>query len=154
MVRLEPTTRDNWRNVLSLQVRDQQRHFVPSVAVSLAKVHIRPDGDEYTYLPFCIYNTKNELIGFVMLTFDDSLGWSYWFNGFFIDQAHQGKGYGRATIEALIDFVRQQFPHSRCLNLTICDENTSARSLYEKCGFSKTGEVYDGEVVYRLVFPR
>jgi diamine N-acetyltransferase len=38
------------------------------------------------------------------------------------------------------------------LNLTVCADNEVARKLYEKMGFSETGDVYDDEIVYRFVF--
>lgn len=152
MIQLVPTTRENWREALELQVQEAQRHFVPTVAVSLAKVHIRPDGDEYTYFPFCIYNSKNLLVGFVMTTVDETTATSYWMNGFLIDAAHQGKGYGKQAIQAVIESIRSTYPHSECLNLTVCSDNENARRLYEKLGFTPTGDVYDDEVVYRLHF--
>ncbi|OPA73676.1 GNAT family N-acetyltransferase [Paenibacillus selenitireducens] len=151
LIRLIPTTRENWKDALDLQVQVQQNHFVPSVAVSLAKVHIRPDGDEYRYLPFCIY-AENSLVGFVMITVDETTTCSYWLNGFMIDANYQGKGYGKATINSVIRYIKVEFPHSECLNLTVCANNLAARELYEKFGFSETGEVYDDEIVYRFVF--
>lgn len=152
MIQLVPATRENWQEALGLQVQEAQRHFVPTVAVSLAKVHIRPDGDEYTYLPFCIYNAEGRLVGFVMITVDASRSTSYWMNGFLIDAAHQDRGYGKAAILAVVEYIRARYPHSECLNLTVCSDNTNARRLYEKLGFIPTGDVYDDEVVYRLNF--
>jgi diamine N-acetyltransferase len=151
LIRLIPTTRENWKDALDLQVQVHQNHFVPSVAVSLAKVHIRPDGDEYKYLPFCIYNAENNLVGFVMITVDETTTWSYWLNGFIIDAIYQGKGYGKATINSVIRYIIENFPNSKCLNLTVCADNFSARKLYEKFGFSETGDVYDDEIVYRFI---
>ncbi|MCY9582417.1 hypothetical protein [Paenibacillus alvei] len=49
LIKLIPTTRENWKDALDLKVHVHQNHFVPTVAVSLAKVHVRPDGDEYKY---------------------------------------------------------------------------------------------------------
>ncbi|WP_212981125.1 GNAT family N-acetyltransferase [Paenibacillus azoreducens] len=152
LIKLTPATRENWKDSLELQVQVHQTHYVPSVAVSLAKVHIRPDGDEYEYLPFCIYNDENNLVGFVMLTLDETTTWSYWMNGFMIDQNYQGKGYGKAAIDSVIRYIKENYSHSECLNLTVCADNIAARKLYEKLGFTETGDVYDDEVVYRLVF--
>lgn len=57
--------RENWEDALKLQVKDNQTKFVPSVAVSLAKVYIKPDGDAVEYQPFAIYN-GDLMVGFVM----------------------------------------------------------------------------------------
>ncbi|WP_314585797.1 GNAT family N-acetyltransferase [Paenibacillus terrigena] len=148
-VRFVPTTRDNWREAMQLQVHEEQSPYVASVVVSLAKVHIRPDGDQYDYAPFNIYNAEDRLIGFIMTAVDDTTTWSYWLTGFIIDTMEQGKGYGKAALQAAIDHIRTQFPQSQRVNLTAHADNTRARRLYEKFGFTATGEVYDGEVVYR-----
>ncbi len=57
-VRLKCVTRENWEEALSLKVKEQQITFVPSVAVSLAKVYIKPDGDNIVYVPFAIYDKR------------------------------------------------------------------------------------------------
>ena len=151
MVILVPTTRENWQAALRLHVHAQQVDYVPSVAVSLAKVTIRPDGDAYVYAPFCVYAFDQTLVGFVMVTADETTTWSYWLNGLMIDAAHQGKGYGLATMNAVIGYIRARYPQSECLNLTVNPENAVARKLYDKCGFKQTEEVHEGELVYRLV---
>ncbi|WP_231586826.1 GNAT family N-acetyltransferase [Paenibacillus sp. E194] len=152
MISLVPTTRENWKDALNLQVQAHQNHFVPSVAVSLAKVHIRPDGDEYEYFPFCVYNAENSLVGFVMITLDDTTTQSYWLNGLIIDKNEQGKGYGKETINSAIRYIRENYSQSECVNLTVCVDNVAARRLYEKIGFCETGDVYDDEIVYRFTF--
>ncbi|MCM3293007.1 GNAT family N-acetyltransferase [Paenibacillus sp. MER 180] len=152
MIRLIPTTRENWKDALNLQVHAHQNHFVPSVAVSLAKVHIRPDGDEYQYLPFCVYNAEGRLVGFVMITVDDTTTQSYWLNGLIIDKNEQGKGYGKETINSAIRYIRENYSQSVCVNLTVCVDNVAARKLYEKLGFCETRVVYEDEIVYRFTF--
>lgn len=152
MISLVPTTRENWKDALNLQVQAHQNHFAPSVAVSLAKVHIRPDGDEYKYLPFCVYNAEDRLVGFVMITVDDTTTQSYWLNGLIIDKNEQGKGYGEETINSAIRYIRENYSQSECVNLTVCVDNVAARKLYEKLGFCETGFVYEDEVVYRFTF--
>ena len=64
-ISLSPVTRDNWLEVLELKVKPEQAGFVPSVAISLAKVHIKPDGDSVEYLPFAIYHEET-MVGFMM----------------------------------------------------------------------------------------
>jgi len=148
-VRFVPTTRDNWQEAMQLQVQEEQSPFVASVVVSLAKVHIRPDGEQYQYAPYNLYNAEDRLIGFMMTAVDITTTWSYWLTGFIIDAKEQGKGYGKAALQAAIDHIRAQYPQCVRVNLTAHADNTRARGLYEKFGFRATGEVYDGEVVYR-----
>ncbi len=64
-VQLKVVTRENWEEALKLQVKENQLKFVPSVAVSLAKVYIKPDGDNVEYMPFVIYD-GDHMVGFIM----------------------------------------------------------------------------------------
>lgn len=89
--------RENWEDALKLQVKDNQTKFVPSVAVSLAKVYIKPDGDAVEYQPFAIYN-GDLMVGFVMHAVVKETTDMYWINGFIIDQKQQGNGYGKSGI--------------------------------------------------------
>ena len=64
-IQLKVVTRENWEEALKLQVKENQLKFVPPVAVSLAKVYIKPDGDNVEYIPFAIYH-GDLMVGFVM----------------------------------------------------------------------------------------
>lgn len=52
-LQLKVVTRENWEDALKLQVSKEQNQFVPSVAVSLAKVYIKPDGDIVIVYTIC-----------------------------------------------------------------------------------------------------
>lgn len=75
-------TRDNWEEALALKISDHQRDFVPTVAVSLAKVFIKPDGENVEYLPFAIYD-KDQMVGFIMHAYEETTKNMYWINGDF-----------------------------------------------------------------------
>ena len=57
-----------------------------------------------------------------------------------IDRSMQGKGYGRAFMEALPAFLRVEYPGWRGVCLTVNCRNHHAKRLYEFGGFSETGE--------------
>jgi len=66
---------------------------------------------------------------------------------FMIDEKHQGKGYGRAAVKALIDHFKSSPAYDE-LFVAAFPENQAAVKLYESCGFALTGEILDdGEVV-------
>jgi len=100
-ITLTPVTRDNWQEALELQVSQEQSGFAPTVAISLAKVHIKPDGDNVEYLPFAIYHEET-MVGFMMHAFAEKTTDMYWINGFLIDARYQGKGYGMAALQLMI----------------------------------------------------
>jgi diamine N-acetyltransferase len=140
-VQLQPITRKNWEEALALQVKEVQRNFTPSVAVSLAKIAIKPDGDDVTYLPFGIYENE-QMVGFIMHAYEPATSNMYWINGFLIDEKHQGKGYGKAALLEMVRWITERFKECREIRLTVHKDNTAARNLYERFGFRPTGEFF------------
>ncbi|AAS41624.1 MULTISPECIES: GNAT family N-acetyltransferase [Bacillus] len=148
-VQLKVVTRENWEEALKLQVKENQLKFVPSVAVSLAKVYIKPDGDNVEYMPFVIYD-GDHMVGFIMHAVVRETTDMYWINGFIIDQMQQGKGYGKAALQESIYLIKNTFKVCKEVRLTVHKDNISAKKLYERYGFQSLGHDYDGEQVYRL----
>ncbi|KOS64468.1 GNAT family N-acetyltransferase [Lysinibacillus agricola] len=58
---------------------------------------------------------------------------------FSTDFYEQGKGYAKAALQLLPDFVVEHFPHINELVLGVNLPNTAAQSLYKKCGFVDEG---------------
>lgn len=148
-ISLKPVTRDNWLDALNLKVKDDQSEFVPTVAVSLAKVHVKPDGDLVEYLPFAIYD-GDAMIGFIMHAFEEHTTHSYWINGFLIDSSAQGKGYGKAALLLMIDYIKGRFSQSQEIRLTVHKNNTTAYKLYQSIGFMETGHIWGDELVLKM----
>ncbi|MCM3707256.1 MULTISPECIES: GNAT family N-acetyltransferase [Cytobacillus] len=148
-IELKPVTRDNWEEAIQMNVKESQRDFVPSAAVSLAKVYIKPDGDAVEYIPFSIYDNE-KMVGFIMHAFEPDTVNMYWINGFFIDQKHQGRGYGHAALDGMISWIKTRFPICEEIRLTVHKDNQHARVLYKNFGFSPTGEIWGEEEVYYL----
>ncbi|MFT4415867.1 GNAT family N-acetyltransferase [Fredinandcohnia humi] len=146
---LKKVTRENWEEALNLKVEKQQEKFAPPVAVSLAKVYIKPDGDSVEYIPFAIYDDE-VMVGFVMHAFEEGTKDMYWINGFIIDKKYQGKGYGGAALSEMIGWIKSTFPICTEIRLTVYKDNYNARRLYEKFGFQPTGEIWGEEDVLYL----
>ncbi|MFB6650231.1 GNAT family N-acetyltransferase, partial [Bacillus toyonensis] len=142
-------SRENWEDALKLQVKENQRKFVPAVAISLAKVYIKPDGDNVEYIPFAIYD-GNLMVGFIMHAVVRETSDMYWINGFIIDQKQQGNGYGKAALQESIYLIKNTFKECKEIRLTVHKDNISAKKLYERYGFQSLGHDYDSEEVYRL----
>ena len=149
-IELKPVTRDNWEDVLSLQLTENQRQYVPSVAVSLAKIYIKPDGDEVVYLPFAIYHHE-KIVGFMMHAFDEKTENMYWINGFIIDAREQRKGYGKAALDKMISWMTNKFSQCSEVRLTVHKDNGVAKNMYKRRGFMETGEWFGEEEVLKLV---
>lgn len=66
-----------------------------------------------------------------------------------VSEENQGKGYGRAGMEALIELLEEK-PGCDEIYISWVPENIAAENLYESLGFVKTGEIDDGEIIARL----
>jgi diamine N-acetyltransferase len=148
-IQLKSVTRENWEEALALKVNETQNKFVPSVAVSLAKVYIKPDGDNVEYIPFSIYDDE-KMVGFIMHAYVENTTNMYWINGFIIDEKYQGKGYGRAALSEMAQWIINRFPQCKEIRLTVYRENEAACALYKSFGFQPTGDVYGEEDVWFL----
>ncbi len=135
-------TADNWRDVVSIEPREDQRRFVASVAYYLNLCHY-----EEVWRPLALYRDGEEVVGFAMWGLDAEEG-SHWIGGLVIGARHQGKGYGREAMEAMLDHLAT-LPGYREAALSCEPENTAARRLYASLGFVETGERVDDELVAR-----
>ena len=147
-VALVPITRENWLEAIALRVASEQESFVPSVAVSLAKESIRPDGPDDEYRSYAIVG-EGEMVGFGQLAGDFATPGMRYVGGFLIDRRFQRRGYGRAALRALIELA-QRDANTTGVGLTIESHNDVARRLYESEGFVATGDIYAGELVFVL----
>ncbi|WP_210643205.1 GNAT family N-acetyltransferase [Pseudomonas sp. Tri1] len=65
-----------------------------------------------------------------------------------VDYRAQGKGYGKACLQALPDVARAIWPEIRGLELSVDADNDSAIGLYTRLGWVDSGEAYKGRVAY------
>jgi len=147
---IRPVTKDNWRALAKLKVREDQNHFVASNVYSIAESHYGDDdpdgGGHWDMFPFGIY-AEDQPVGFLMY----GLNFSYrkfeaFITRLMVDENHQGKGYGKYGMQKMLEIFG---PDSRIHNVGISYEtdNDIARKLYASLGFVETGEMLEGEVV-------
>jgi diamine N-acetyltransferase len=101
----------------------------------------------------------DQLIGFVMISDNipqevldaepDHIVGPYFLWRLLIDARQQGRGYGRAAIDAVADYVRTR-PGGDALYTSCAPGEGSPQPFYLRYGFVKTGRVADGEDVLRL----
>jgi diamine N-acetyltransferase len=141
-VSLREVTRDTVREICRLEVGPGQDEFVAPNAVSIAQAHFEPKAW------FRAIYSGDTSVGFVML-FDDPETPEYFLWRMMIAAEHQGKGYGRAAMELLIDYVRSR-PGAKELFTSYVPGEGSPESFYLGLGFESTGRVDGDEVVLRL----
>ena len=133
--------------VVLLEVLESQKQYIASNDKSLETAA----KEEYKNIarPFAIYANDN-LVGFTMFAFDfeDSTP-EYWLWRFMIDKRFQGKGYGSASLEKIIEYFKDNGANH--IFLSTKGTNSSALKLYHKYRFSETGEMNDDEIVLQLI---
>ena len=106
----------------------------------------------YLGIPFGIYDDETP-VGFCMVGFGADDDWedapaiaknNYNLWRFMIDERHQGKGYGKAAMKQIMDYIASE----PCGSAEYCwlsyePENAAAKTLYASFGFMETGE-WDG----------
>lgn len=142
VVELREVTKETVRAVSILQVAPDQRGFVAPNAVSFAEAMFEPKAW------FRAVVADDAPVGFVMLSVDvDTPEYYLW--RFMIDARYQGRGYGRAALDAVVSHVRT-LPGATELLVSWVPGPDGPEAFYLGLGFEPTGEVDEGEVVGRL----
>lgn len=146
-VTLVPVTSANWRDVAKVRPTAEQRAWVADVTYYLCLSAY--DGLWRSYAVVAGEAT----VGHVMWAVDPEDA-SHWIGGLVVDEALQGKGYGRAAVAALLAMWDNEEPSLsgtpyREAALSVSPDNTAALRLYRSMGFAETGETEDDEVVLR-----
>ena len=136
-------TADNIEAVLAVTPRPEQLRHVNPVSWYVAMAAF-----EGVWHPVALVGDNGEVVGFAQWAWDDSDS-TYTLGGVVLDARHQGRGLGRAVLDALVTHVRAQ-PRPGTVVLTVHDDNEVARGLYARYGFVETGEELDGELVMVL----
>jgi diamine N-acetyltransferase len=106
--------------------------------------------------PWAVHDAATgELVGFAMISdnipqpMDDDLVGPYFLWKLMIDEPLQRRGYGAATIDAIVDYLRTR-PGADILYPSCKDGEGSPRSFYLRYGFTDTGRVMWEENVLAL----
>ena len=158
MIRLEEINGKNVRDILGLRVSEAQKTFVAPNDVSIIEAYIAITHHGHAF-PFGIYDDETP-VGFCMIGFGTDDDWedaptiakdNYNLWRFMIDRQYQGKGYGKAAMERVLDFIAEEpcGPAEYCW-LSYEPENAAAKALYVSFGFRETGERDGDEVIAAL----
>lgn len=143
MTHLTPITKDNLDAVLALQVEENQRGFVSSVAKALAQAYVYRD----TAFPFAVMNGQ-DTVGFIMMGYyEEKAYYTLW--KLLIDRKYQNKGFGREALAAGIAYLKDRF-HVSEIYTGVIPENAAAKRLYASMGFRPTGVFENGMEEMRL----
>ena len=146
MVELIAITEDNFLDAFNLRLAPGQEAFVSHPIRSLAQAYVYRNQCQ----PFGIY-ADGKMVGYVMVIYDyDVPEYDIWH--MMIDEAEQGRGYGSEALDRVIGYIRTKpFGSSDRIALTCNKHNPVARKLYEKKGFSATGNEDEDEIELAMV---
>ena len=69
-----------------------------------------------------------------------------------IDRRQQNRGYGKAAMTKLLDYIRQKpFGESDHVLLTCSPDNRRAMSIYHSFGFTESGRFDEDETELELI---
>ena len=142
-VELREVTKETIWAVMGVEVAEDQQHLVAPTAMSIAEAYFEPKAW------FRAIYADDQPVGFIML-FDDPDAPKYYLWRLLIGADHQRKGYGRAAVGHLIDYVRTR-PGATELRVSWVPGPGSPEPFYLDLGFEPTGEMDGREVVARLV---
>ncbi len=145
MVELVPVTRDNWRATLEVRVQPEKLQWVasrePVGLMILAKSYVR--NDLQLWHPLAIEH-EGSIVGVVAVGTGGDVAWLH---HFLIDERSQGRGFGRAAMLAVGDWLRQEHPSVTRLGLCVVPQNEVAFRLYRSLGFETVGETLDDQLI-------
>ncbi len=145
-IELTGLTEDNLKQCFELEVADDQKQYIASNEASWKTA--KENGN--IARPFAVY-CDGKMVGFTMFAFDEDYedpDDRYWLWRFMIDKDLQGKGYGTAALQVIIQYFRDHGANN--IRLSTKETNTNALSMYRKAGFYDTGELNDEEIVLQL----
>lgn len=142
MIQLVNIDPDNWR--LGLKVAPSQKTHVADSATLLARAYAYRD---YRSRAFVIYDDDTP-VG-MGLYYDLPELECYDLSQLFIDERYQGRGYGKAATQLVLDAMKQDGKY-RKVALCYVEGNEVAKQMYENFGFVETERDGD-EIVMELV---
>ena len=169
MIELQKITPNNFEAVLELNVTEAQESFVDDPYHCLAEAYVNLTNKDIPPLLFAI-TSGYEVIGLAMMEYhkrnDKKFPYEelehlhetygdkaiYELSRLIIDEAHQGKGLGKAALAKVIEYLRT-FPlgQADAVFLICMTENQAARKLFASAGFEEMAlQVFDDEVFARL----
>ena len=144
MIRLIDVNPENWR--LRLNVEKAQEKYVADKTVILARAYAYRNRRSRA---FFIYDEEIP-IG-MGLYYDCPERVSYDISQIFIDEHYQGRGYGKAAMQLLLDEMKLDGKYKKVMLCYIAG-NDIAQNMYKQLGFVEIGRDED-EIIMEMTLP-
>ena len=135
-MRLISVTEDNWMDVASLSVKEEQKKYVAPAIGILARGYVYRDCNAKIYA----FENDGVIVGTALVRefTDEPLG--YDLQQFMIDEQYQRKGYGSQALQLILEELQKE-GHYDHVELCVKKADIEAIRLYEKHGFVDSGYV-------------
>lgn len=136
MIHLVEVTEENWLQIASLSVAEEQKSFLAPAIGILARGYV------YRECNARVFGIANEeqIVGVVLVRdfLDEPVG--YDLQQFMIDARFQGMGYGTVALQQILSRLREE---ARYNTVEVCVKKAAVAALrvYEKVGFVDSGYV-------------
>ena len=134
MIRLAPVTEENWMEVASLSVRDDQKGFLAPALGIIARGYVYRDCNAKVYAVM----DNDTVVGAALVRdfTDEPLG--YDLQQFMIDQRYQRRGFGSAALALILETLRAEGRFGR-VEVCVSKDDQAAIRLYRRHGFTDSG---------------
>lgn len=132
--RMDPETRRQFHDT---------REVPYETHLAFVRRHFEPANTDH----WLIVEASDEPVGAIALYDFSPDGAEAEWGRFVIAPEHRGKGWGRRSLELLIDHAREI--GVRRLRCEVLAGNTAAEELYRRLGFTETGSYQDGGRTFR-----
>jgi diamine N-acetyltransferase len=149
-ISLREITDANRVEVELLGTTSDQGSYVAGVAESLLEAVAIPAARPWHRAVYA----GHEPVGFVMISDGIPDGYPQYLGPYYlwrllIDARRQGRGFGTAALDLVVEYVRTR-PNAHALLTSVVPGPASPIGFYLQYGFSRTGEMFDGEDVLEL----
>lgn len=144
-ISLREVTKDNWLDVINLQISKQQQDYVAQNAESIAESHFYDH-----YVNRAIYRGE-EVVGFLQYyqELEEGLPDEFYIAQFMVDLKLQGQGIGTEATRLAIAEI-SQIPECKIISILYMPGHHAMRDFYARFGFVVTEEDENDGVVMEL----
>jgi RimJ/RimL family protein N-acetyltransferase len=136
MIKLVDVTEQNWLDVVSLSVREEQRKFLDTPLGIIARGYIYRSCNANVY---AISNDEH-IIGVALVKDMDEEPACYDLQQFMIDQHFQNKGYGTEALGLILSALSKERKYGQ-VEVCVNKNDAAALWMYKKVGFEDTGYI-------------
>ena len=153
IVTLRDITRDSVRTFCRLEIGLGQDGLVAPNAVSIAQAHFHPEAwfrgiyADDTPVGFAMLEDWSQVADREPELYEGAPYVALW--RFMIDHRFQKFGFGAQAMQRLIDYARTR-PGAKNMLLSFVPKENNPEGFYARFGFTRTGELDEGERVMRL----